>query len=144
MSVTRRVIGGAVKDVVTLGIHQPQRHDRLAEDDRSGRFQPLNRQRILSINVALQQRRAKHRRQPCHVEPLLALHRHALQRSPDLAARQRRFGLPAAFAGAVGVQHGDDIDQRIELLNVFQVLIKKVQAARLPVANQFRQLKPPV
>ena len=135
-----RVVGGAVQDVVALEIHQPQRHVRLAEDDRPGRLQPLHRQRVLGGNVVLQQRRAERRRQARQVERLLARHRHAVQRPPHLAARQRRVGLPGALAGAVGVLDDDGIDARIELLNVLQVVIEKLQATDLPVADQLRQL----
>ena len=63
-----------------------------------------------------------------------------MQRPPHLAARQRRVGLPGMLAGAVGIQHNDSIDARIELVNVFQVVLEKLQAADLSVTDQLRQL----
>ena len=134
-----RIVGGAVNIVIALEVSQPQGYVRLSENHGPGGLQPLDRQRIFSGDIVLQLRRAERRRQPGDVERLLARHRHAVQRSPDLTTRQSRVRLPGTLTGAIGIQHDNGVKLRVEPAHPFQVVVQKLQAADLPVPNRLRQ-----
>jgi hypothetical protein len=74
------------------------------------------------------------------VEGLLHRHRQAVQRAPQLAARQRRVGLAGALQGTVEVTHHDGIDQAVMALDARQEVLQQLNRGKLAAAQAQGQI----
>ena len=135
------VVGGAVDGVEALPVGQQEGHVGLAVDDGARAQQTLDRQGICRRDVVAEFGHAPGGRHAGHVVGFLDRHGQAVQRPPDLAARERRVGLPGPPPRGFEVGRDDGVEGGVVALAAPQVEFQQLDAAHL--APPDRRGQPP-
>ena len=119
---------GAVDVVVALEVGEIVGNVGLAEDDRPGREQPVDRDRVRLRDVAAKLGRPPGGGKPRDVVGILDGHGQTVERPPHLAAGERRVRRPGPFAGPLEVEHHDCIEVRVEPIDPGDEVIEQLEA----------------
>ena len=130
--IVRRTIDG----IVALPVGEQDRHVGLAEEIDAGLLQALDGKRARLCDVVLVLGKAPGRRRTRYLVALLDRHRHAVQRTPDLTAGQRRIGIPRALASALGIHPDHGIELGIVLLDAREKVLQHLDGRRLLRADE--------
>ena len=116
--------------------HNPSLNAVIVTDvDGARAEQSVDNHRVARRDVVLQGGDAPRARHADDVEALLDRHRHAVQRPPYLAPRQRPVGRTRAGARALEVANDDGIQGTVVLFDPGQVEVQQLQAADLFLAD---------
>jgi hypothetical protein len=121
------VVGAAEDRVVGAIVRRERRHVGLAEQDRASGAQFRHRRRVGLRHVVLERRMPAGGAHTRGLERVLDRHRHAVQRAPDLATRQRLIGFSGARSRALRVDGADRVQRRIVLLDTREIELDQLQ-----------------
>jgi hypothetical protein len=135
-----RIIGAAIDEIVRLDRAGQFRHIGLAENDGARGAQPRHRRCIRFWHVVRPALGAAGADDAGRFQRILDRHRHAMQRSFDLAARQRRIGFVCLFSRRLGRQLNDGVELGVDRCDPLQMCIHDRFGAELFGANGVREL----
>ena len=135
-----RVARGAEDGIDRVRTEGELRRVRLADDDGAGRPEPLDDQRVLVGDVALEELRAIRRPQPARGRDVLDAHRHAEQRRQRGVSLQRGRGAPGLPQGRVPCERDDGVHLWIDGIDAAEHRLHDFQGRGLACAVEPEQL----